>query len=82
MPILHVRNVPDDLYARVQRLAGAKKRSLSAQVVQLLEQAVQAEADRQSQAKILAGIRRRRASAARKSRAPDSAALLREDRNR
>ena len=82
MPILHVRNVSDELYVRVQQLASAKKRSLSAQVVRLLEQAVQAEEHQQSQAKILARIRRRRVATAGKSRAPDSVALLREDRDR
>ena len=82
MPILHVRNVPDDLYTRIQRLANAKNRSMSAQVIRLLDQAVQTEEARQSQAKILAGIRRRRASYARNSSTSDSVALLREDRKR
>jgi hypothetical protein len=30
MPILHVRNVPDDLYARIQQLASNQNRSMSA----------------------------------------------------
>ncbi len=82
MPILHVRNVPDELYARIQRLAHAKNRSMSAQVIRLLEQALQTEEARQSQARILAGIRRRRVSYTPKSATPDSVTLLREDRER
>ncbi len=82
MPILHVRNVPDDLYARIQRLANAKNRSMSAQVIRLLDQALLAEDVRQSQAKILSGIRRRRTSYTKKPSVPDSVLLLREDRER
>lgn len=82
MPILHVRNVPDNLYTRIRRLASARNRSISAQVVQLLDEAVQAEEARQSQARILAGIRRRRVSYTKTPSTPDSVALLREDRER
>ena len=35
MPILHVRNVPDNLYAGIRRLADAENRSVSAQVIRL-----------------------------------------------
>ena len=82
MRILHVRNVPDDLYSRIQRLATAKNRSMSAQVIQLLDQALQTEEARQAQARVLAGIRRRRVSYIRKPTTPDSVTLLREDRDR
>ncbi len=82
MPILHVRNVSDDLYARIQRLANAKNRSVSAQVIQLLDQALQIEEVRRSQARVLAGIRRRRVAYAQKPSTPDSVTLLREDRER
>jgi len=82
MPILHVRNVPDELYARIQQLAHAKNRSVSAQVIRLLDAALQVEEARQSQAKVLASIRRRRLTYARKPSAPDSVTLLREDRER
>ena len=82
MPILHVRNVPDDLYANIQRLAKTQNRSLSAQVIHLLDQALQAEETRQAQAKILVDTRRRRVAYPRNSSAPDSVSLLREDRER
>ena len=37
MAILHVRNVPDDLYERLKKRAAAERRSLSAEVIALLE---------------------------------------------
>lgn len=40
MPILHVRNVPDDLYEHICRQAREQNRSISAQVIYLLERAV------------------------------------------
>jgi len=43
MPTLHIRNVPDDLYERLQSLAQAKHRSLSAEVIRLLSQALEKE---------------------------------------
>lgn len=82
MSILHVRNVPQELYEQIQQMADAKHRSLSAQVVTLLEQAVKQEQARQAQAKTLAGIRRRRLAQTANPAAPDSASLLREDRTR
>lgn len=80
MPILHVRNVPDDLYNRIKIQAQAKNRSLSAEVILLLDRAL-AEADH-SQAEVLDNIRRRRFFRPAAANAPDSATLLREDRGR
>ncbi len=80
MPTLHVRSIPEDLYLQIQQLAEAKSRSLSAQVVTMLTQALEEENRRKVQVKALASIRRRRFAAPKK--APSSAALLHEDRNR
>lgn len=80
MSILHVRNVPDDLYSELQQRAVAQGRSLSAEVVQLLAWAV-AEKDR-SPAATLATIRSRRIYRPTAAGAPDSTTLLREDRGR
>ncbi len=80
MPILHIRNVPQELHARIQRLAGQDNVSLSAEVIRLLDTAVQDRKARAGQGRVLAGIRRRRFRPPRK--APGSTALLREDRAR
>jgi plasmid stability protein len=37
MAILHVRNVPDNLYERLKERAAAERRTLSAEVIALLE---------------------------------------------
>ncbi len=40
MATLHVRNVPDDLYERLRHSAATKHRSLSAEIIDLLESGV------------------------------------------
>jgi len=80
MAILHVRSVPDELYDQLRALAEEDRRSLSAEVIWLLEEAV------------VAGSRRRRMRAAldalheiavRNGPVPDGtvAALIREIRD-
>ena len=80
MNTLHIRSVPDDLYQRIQVMANAKNRSLSAQVITLLSQAIELEERRMKQAKVLNSIQRRRFKAP--QNAPSSLDLLREDRKR
>ncbi len=80
MPTLHVRSVPEDLYVEIQKLAEERSRSLSAQVVTMLAQALEDEKSRQIQSRALASIRRRRFSPPKKS--PSSLEMLREDRRR
>jgi antitoxin FitA len=80
MHTLHIRSVPEDLYERVQRLAQDRSRSLSAQVVELLYNALADEEQRRMQGKTLDAIRRRRFASG--AGTPDSASLLREDRLR
>ena len=79
MTTLHIRSVPEDLYEQLRELAYARQRSLSAQVITLLEQALREERQRAEQADLLASIRRRRFKPA---AAIDSTVLLREDRAR
>ncbi len=80
MAILHVRNVPQDLYDQIRRQAQEENRSLSAQVVFLLERAILESP--QAQGEVLQNIRRRRTFRPEKNEAPDSLSLLRQDRNR
>lgn len=42
MATLHVRNVPDDLYDRLRLRAAAEHRSMSAEVIRLLESGLDA----------------------------------------
>jgi plasmid stability protein len=80
MNILHVRRVPDDLYHRLQQLAAARNRSLSAQVVMMLIQGLEEEERRRQQGTALTAICRRRFTPPAKS--PSSLQLLHEDRER
>lgn len=80
MATLHVRNVPEALYERLRRRAEAQNRSLSAEVIVLLDRALD-ETDR-DQVALLGDIRRRRTFSPAAAGAPDSTTVLREDRGR
>ena len=80
MPTLHVRNVPEELYEQIRRQAAARNRSISAEVIVLLQRAL-IESERE-QSEVLAGIRRRRFFRPADAGAPDTLTLLREDRAR
>jgi hypothetical protein len=72
--------VPETLYADLQRRADKQRRSLSAEVITLLEWAV-TEAERTSEM-TLSSILQRRSFDPAAAGAPDSTTLLRQDRDR
>jgi len=80
MPTLHVRNVPEDLYARIKGLAERRSLSLSAEVIDLLHSATKDRETRMRSSAVLDSIRRNRFAPPRKAR--PSLELLREDRDR
>ena len=80
MPTLHVRNVPDELYERIRARAQSQGRSITSEVIHLLQRALSQ--DRGDQEEILSGIQRRRFFRPTAANAPDSTTLLREDRPR
>jgi hypothetical protein len=80
MHTLHVRSVPDNLYNQIRSLAQDQQRSLSAQVLVLLERGLEVETRRQETAQALNHIRRRRFVLP--PNAPESTEYLREDRAR
>lgn len=80
MPILHVRNLLKNLHERIQALSHAKNRSMSAQVISMLDDAVEEEELRLGRSQILEEVRRHRFTYV--QNVPDSATLLREDRER
>lgn len=88
MATLHVENVPDDLYAKLQQLATSQNSSISAQVLSLLESALQTKLKQpqndtpKSVAEILAESRRRRRVNPADFGLPDSTTLIGEDRDR
>ncbi|NDJ20463.1 Arc family DNA-binding protein [Nostoc sp. B(2019)] len=88
MATLYVRNLPDDLYAKLQELAASQHRSINAQVITLLEQALKTEAPqtedqkRCNVLKLLEESRSRRRVNPADFGLPDSTEMIREDRNR
>ena len=80
MAILHVRNVPDDLYERVRMRAEAEGRSMSAEVISLIARAL--DEPTRSPGDVISSIRRRRHFRPADVGAPDSISLLRADRER
>lgn len=79
MAVLHVRDIPDVLYRQVQKMAQARGRSLSAEVIDLLEEAARQEAARRRHARLMAQMRRDIWSPP--SGAPDSEDLVRAARS-
>lgn len=79
VPILHVRSVPDDLYQELEKQARQSNRSLSAEVVDLLDAALREKRVRRQHGKALADIRRRRFPLRKGARTID---LLKIDRRR
>ncbi|WP_373526722.1 Arc family DNA-binding protein [Nostoc sp.] len=88
MATLYVRNLPDDLYAKLQELAVSQHRSINAQVITLLEQALTNEAQqteeqrRQNVPKLLEEMGDRRRLNPADFGLLDSTELIREDRDR
>ncbi len=80
MPTLHVRGVPGPLYKRLQRLAGHERRSLSAQVIALLERSIPLSPARRTA--LFERIRKRRQRIVLPRDWPGVVAILREDRER
>lgn len=80
MPTLHVRNVPEALHRQLVARAQGHHRSLNAEVIDLLQQAVGR--DSRTPGQILAAMEERNRFTPKAVGAPDSTALLREDRDR
>lgn len=80
MATLHVRNVPDDLYEKVRQWAKNERRSLSAEVIAILERATENEELRARRARILEEIRRERFTPP--PGTPTAEEMIREDRDR
>lgn len=57
MAVLHVRNVPEDLYQRMQALAAERHMSLSALVVELMERESAEAAQRRRHARAVRAVR-------------------------
>ncbi|MCL5103213.1 MAG: hypothetical protein M1133_03735 [Armatimonadetes bacterium] len=82
MATLHVRNIPNEIYQAIQALASKEQRSLSAEVVILLERAIEQATLQDQRLEVLESISKRRRSFRQPEGTPSSLELLREDRAR
>jgi plasmid stability protein len=82
MATLHVRQVPDELYDELRAMAAQERRSLSAQVVSLLDRAVAHAAQRGGWEDVLGRLEARQAGMCLPPGAPLAQDLVREDRER
>jgi len=79
---LYVENVPTDLYEALRTRASERRKSISAEVIALLEENVPTAKELASRRGLLKQARRIRAAAKRTSPFPSSEAMQREDRRR
>ncbi|NQT51129.1 Arc family DNA-binding protein [bacterium] len=80
MGTLHVRNVPKRVHDRLRKMAKEQRRSLTAEVIAILERATANEALRARRARILDEIRRERFTPP--PGTPTAEEMIREDRER
>ncbi|HEV3260767.1 MAG TPA: hypothetical protein VG013_28190 [Gemmataceae bacterium] len=80
MPVLHLQDVPAEVYQRLQRLAAAHQRTPEVEALALLQEQLRVAPDGSSQAELLAELKRR--SFVPPPCTPDSVDLVREDRER
>lgn len=83
MATLYVENVPDDLYDALRKRARSQRRSIAAEVLELLEQNVPTEAvlrDRRKAFRVLAKLRS--SPSPLPGPFPSTEEMLREDRER
>jgi plasmid stability protein len=82
MATLHVRNVPEKLYKRIQKLAEEENRSVTAEVIQLLSQGLQTREVRRNAASVIDRIQNRTKRLVLPRGWTDSVDLIHEDRHR
>ena len=81
MPLLQVRDIPEDLYERLSRVAEADNRSIAQETIVLLKKALGYTEERAARRKrLLAEIQANKMTNV--DQFPDPAELLREDRER
>lgn len=89
MATLHTLNIPDELYAQLQELAKAENSSVDAQVITILQKALQAKTQPAEDEKYKNVLKILEESSRNRRRLnpadfglPDSTELIREDRDR
>lgn len=78
MTQINILEIPDDLYSQIQGMALSQSRSVNEQIVTLLQQALETEAQRQAQVRVLQDIHQARWTPP--ATMADSVAILRDIR--
>jgi plasmid stability protein len=82
MPTLYIENVPEDLYEAIRNRAKSERRSIAAEVLQLLERFFPTEKELQRRREFVERLERSRATIpAMSADGPDSTEMIREDRD-
>ena len=82
MPTLYVRNFPDHLHRKLRERATKSHRSIGAEVVVLVDEALKEEEGREKQAETLLRLAEIGRSYKPSPGAPDAVTMVREDRAR
>ena len=83
MATLYVENVPPELYEALRKQARLKRKSIAAEVIELLQDNVVTEEELKRRRKIVAELKRIRLSPSpRKGPFPSAEEMVREDRER
>jgi len=83
MATLYVENIPDDLYEALRSRAKARRRSIAAEVLALLEENIPTAQEVKSRHEWMRKLARLRKQRARSGRAfPSAEEMIREDRER
>ncbi len=81
MPLLQVRDCPEDIYKKIVLVAKRQNRTIAQQIVVLLEKSLgQEQSNRERRKQLLEKINER--DIAKKVREIDAVAMIREDRDR
>lgn len=83
MATLYVENVPDEIYKALRKRARAKRKSIAAEVIELLEQNIPTEAELKRRREAFEGLARLRAKPPLSPGPfPSAEEMIREDRDR
>ena len=82
MPTLYVENVPQDVYDAVRKSAKRRRRSIAAEILDLLERSFPTEKELKRRREFVRSLRKLDASIPPLSDGPSSTEMIREDRER
>jgi len=82
MPTLYVENVPKELYEALRKRAKRQRRSISAEVLSLLEENIPTERELRAREEAYRRIKEFRFAKIGSGNLPDSTDMIREDRER